>query len=180
MTPEELKAKKAEAYKAWELRKTESDPSWYERRKAKRREQYKLFPYRQKNAACLQRQKIREGPEELREQGRVRNRQWNAAKRAQDPSYFHDRDLRHKYGMSFAEFQAMLAAQSFQCAICADSIDEVTRHVDHDHATGKVRALLCRHCNIALGHLRDSVEIARKVASYLESHLTQVILKEVK
>lgn len=42
--------------------------------------------------------------------------------------------------------------------------------VDHCHETGKVRALLCSPCNKGIGHLRDSVEIVIKAASYLEEH----------
>ncbi len=42
-------------------------------------------------------------------------------------------------------------------------------HLDHNHATGEFRGWLCHHCNVALGNVRDSVEILIKLAAYLES-----------
>ena len=55
----------------------------------------------------------------------------------------------------------MLAAQGGLCAVCGDEpppggIKASSRlHVDHDHATGKVRALLCTRCNRGIGYMRD-------------------------
>ena len=40
--------------------------------------------------------------------------------------------------------------------------------IDHDHATGKVRGVLCKHCNHILGHSRDSVTILKSAVEYLE------------
>ena len=42
--------------------------------------------------------------------------------------------------------------------------------VDHCHATGKVRGLLCFHCNTALGHVFDSPEILNKMIGYLATN----------
>jgi hypothetical protein len=81
--------------------------------------------------------------------------------------YFRDNYLLKKYGLTFAEMQQMLATQGFKCALCGDPIDEVTRNVDHDHATGVNRALLCDKCNWALGLLKDSPELLEKAAAYV-------------
>lgn len=43
--------------------------------------------------------------------------------------------------------------------------------IDHDHATGKIRGLLCDNCNKALGHLKDSIEIANCVLEYLKKSI---------
>lgn len=41
-------------------------------------------------------------------------------------------------------------------------------HVDHDHATGKVRGVLCFNCNSILGHARDNPQVLRDLIKYLE------------
>jgi hypothetical protein len=64
----------------------------------------------------------------------------------------------------------MLATQNGCCAICLDAAGDggAGLNVDHDHDTGKVRGLLCHHCNIGLGHLRDQRVLAAAIA-YLEA-----------
>ena len=39
--------------------------------------------------------------------------------------------------------------------------------IDHDHTTGKVRGVLCKHCNHVLGHSRDNIEVLEKAIEYL-------------
>jgi len=59
--------------------------------------------------------------------------------------------LRKFYGMTPETYQEMLVAQRGRCAICLR--EENSRHmgVDHDHASGRVRGLLCAGCNLKLG-----------------------------
>lgn len=81
--------------------------------------------------------------------------------------------LKILYGMSWDEFVALLAAQGDGCAICATA-DPGRGHdsfsVDHDHATGKVRGLLCHSCNVGIGYLADDPARLRAAAAYIESH----------
>ncbi len=42
--------------------------------------------------------------------------------------------------------------------------------LDHDHATGNIRAFLCNHCNVAIGMAGDSAAMLRKLADYIEAH----------
>ena len=81
--------------------------------------------------------------------------------------------LRRRYGITAAEADAMLAAQSGVCAICRAA---PARHVDHDPATGAVRALLCFDCNGGLGQLRDDPSLLHLAAFYLEHHAQQQVL----
>ena len=45
--------------------------------------------------------------------------------------------------------------------------------LDHDHRTGKVRALLCNRCNRVLGLAEDSPELLSKMSNYLKEHETE-------
>lgn len=58
------------------------------------------------------------------------------------------------------------------CDICGiPEIECRTRlHLDHDHETGEFRGWLCDYCNHAAGKVRNSPEIALKLAKYLEKH----------
>jgi hypothetical protein len=77
--------------------------------------------------------------------------------------------LKRKYGLSLEQYDAMLAAQGGVCAIChLPRPDERRLHVDHDHETGEIRGLLCFSCNNALGDFRDSLELFRAAAEYLD------------
>jgi hypothetical protein len=42
--------------------------------------------------------------------------------------------------------------------------------VDHDHVTGRVRALLCNLCNAGIGHLRDDPQIMQAAIEYVRFH----------
>ena len=78
-------------------------------------------------------------------------------------------DLKKNYGMTIEEFDAILASQGSQCAICR--VDEPggkgAWHVDHNHLTGDLRGLLCHNCNLGLGHFQDSPDLLRKAIQYL-------------
>ena len=85
--------------------------------------------------------------------------------------------LKRYYGITGEQYGAMLAAQGGVCAICANPEVRLDRHgmpvalhVDHDHKTGAVRALLCYKCNSALGSMNDDPALFRKAADYLEKY----------
>lgn len=72
---------------------------------------------------------------------------------------------KRKYGLSTADFELMLIEQRGLCLICREAMVDI--QVDHDHATGKVRGLLCRGCNVGLGFFRDDISTMKRAVHYL-------------
>lgn len=74
--------------------------------------------------------------------------------------------VRHAYGLEPEQVAGLLVAQNNACAICLQPFLK-SPNVDHCHTTGRVRGLLCRECNVGLGHFGDSVEVLSRAATYL-------------
>lgn len=89
------------------------------------------------------------------------------------PHYYHQKHMRQQYGISWSDFDRMVLEQEGACALCGESPDRW--HVDHDHNTGRVRALLCHKCNVALGWFDDDPALLRRAANYLEAHVTTAV-----
>lgn len=79
--------------------------------------------------------------------------------------------LKRKYGLSIEQYEEMSTNAKGVCEICGGNEPNTGDRlsVDHCHATGKIRGLLCSNCNKALGMLMDDPELAIKAALYLES-----------
>lgn len=77
--------------------------------------------------------------------------------------------LKYYYGIDLNKFNELLLLQDNCCAICSKNQSKLkySLNVDHDHTTGKVRGLLCYHCNAALGNFMDSVTNLNKAIKYL-------------
>lgn len=73
--------------------------------------------------------------------------------------------LKRRYGLTPDDYAAMWLAQDGECAICGSEED---LKVDHSHASGLVRALLCHDCNVGIGWLRDDPVRMRAAAHYVE------------
>lgn len=75
------------------------------------------------------------------------------------------------YGLTNDEFDSMLEKQHYKCAICGTKDwGRLSPSIDHDHTTGKVRALLCNRCNRTLGLAEDSPQLLNKMIKYLKKH----------
>lgn len=72
-----------------------------------------------------------------------------------------------EYGITQEEFDHRRIEQNNKCVICLREFVR-TPHIDHDHITGEVRALLCGNCNPMLGHARDDISVLRNAIAYLE------------
>lgn len=77
------------------------------------------------------------------------------------------------YGITELDYAQLLRAQKGGCAICG-GVNKKGRplFVDYNHATKKVRALLCLWCNAMIGHCREDATILERAIIYLRKHLT--------
>lgn len=67
----------------------------------------------------------------------------------------------------------MFLQQSGLCGICGlpkTNTRKISLSVDHDHNTGKVRALLCHKCNRGIGMFGDNLNLLEKAVLYLRKH----------
>ncbi len=87
-------------------------------------------------------------------------------------------------GMSRNEYEIVWAEQGGKCAICGN--EETAKHqsgslrrlaVDHDHATGRFRGLLCTVCNQKLALLED-IHFVSAAQAYLERSRSAIIIEK--
>ena len=76
-------------------------------------------------------------------------------------------DLKSRYGITPLEYYRFFAQQNGVCGACGDPPGEKRLAVDHCHATGDIRGLLCAHCNVALGYLKHDPARTLMATQYL-------------
>jgi hypothetical protein len=107
--------------------------------------------------------------EDNKEAYRAKNQKWheeNKDKRKNDKLF-------SRYNLTLEAYKTMFDDQNGCCAICRKHQVEVVKTlcVDHDHITGKVRALLCDDCNKGLGQFKDNPELLEVAAKYLKEFI---------
>lgn len=97
-------------------------------------------------------------------------KRWQQENKGKHSEYVRRVKLRSKYGLTEESFAAMVNRQDGVCAICsnAPAAGDILV-VDHSHETDAVRGLLCRMCNLALGHLQDDPALIRRAAAYIST-----------
>lgn len=120
--------------------------------------------------------------EKLRQRDGETKKEWWARKwqsrRKHFPLYEDDRWLRRKYGITLIQYEEIKKSQNNVCEICKKNettYDTKTGgirrlSVDHCHATGKVRGLLCFRCNSVIGKIEESKEMVKAILDYLTKH----------
>lgn len=95
-----------------------------------------------------------------------------------------DQYYRRTYGVGLVELERLFEQQERRCAICRTFWEEcpapkasryerdVVQHLylDHDHATGRIRGLLCNNCNAAIAMLREDLRVVDAAKAYLQKH----------
>ena len=84
--------------------------------------------------------------------------------------------IKRVFKLSWEEYLKLYTEQDGKCAICSKDIQIFTvrsisksASIDHDHITGKIRALLCHRCNCGLGNFNDNIDLMEKAQQYLEA-----------
>lgn len=116
-------------------------------------------------------------PERVKKTARKAYLKWRTTA---DPAvlrrYHRQYHLRSNYDISLEQYEEMLSAQNGVCAICKQPESSLRRgtfkslDVDHNHATGAVRGLLCSACNASLGLLREDPIRIQALLDYIEHH----------
>ena len=124
----------------------------------------------------------REWASKNRERLNTQQRNWvaahpgyHAAHAKAHPHYGRKNHLRRKFQITMEIWEQMYVGQNGKCGICATALHHDNwrnSHVDHDHATGRVRKLLCGPCNRGLGSFRDNPNRLELAAKYLRSFVT--------
>ena len=81
-----------------------------------------------------------------------------------------NKGLMKNYGITLIDYNRMLAEQKDCCYICKSHKNNFNKrlHVDHNHKTGKVRALLCHYCNATIGNAKEDLKRLTGVITYLK------------
>lgn len=142
-----------------------------------------LSPWCKACARDYQREQRQRDPEKVRASRRESARKWRAKRADYTRDVYRAKGWKkhvfRTYGLTDAGYSSLLAQQHGRCRICFSEPDPGQRlHVDHDHDTGEVRALLCRRCNTLLGMARDESYIIESALQYLDDFKrTAVIMK---
>lgn len=91
-----------------------------------------------------------------------------------------ERQLKRTYGITQADYDAMLASQNGGCAICGRKPGARPLHVDHCHDTGAVRGLLCHQCNWYLGTVEAGPNVLNNLLSYLSKTKPDLVALAIK
>ena len=80
-----------------------------------------------------------------------------------------------EYGITENDYKNILISQNNKCGICKLDLNipikktgQAYTNIDHDHASGKIRGILCPKCNRALGLLKDNSDIIKNAIKWLE------------
>jgi len=113
-------------------------------------------------------------PEQYRAINTKRFRNWRRKHPVEAKRRQKNLNLKRMYGISLEKYQAIINSQNNQCKLCGINFDTLSPkfiHVDHDHISGKVRSILCHHCNTGLGAFKEDVALLEDAIKYLESFL---------
>lgn len=157
------KARRRAEHDAW-LKSIKEDPIKYAEYLAKEKIRSKLK--RELRAKDPDKQKKEN---EYQKKYHTENKELVKAYPSRKSDYIKNINLYRRYGLTYEKYMLLLEHQNYSCAICNTQPDKKLV-VDHDHQTGEVRALLCRSCNVALGFLKEDINILQNAITYINRY----------
>lgn len=150
------------------MTKKEYDRIYHLKHKERDREARKN--YREKNKAKLAASN-KKWKEKNKEKVLAGYRRYQASQKVKDRR--RSEHLRKTYGITLIEYMAMVEAQQGLCASCGGPPNPIRKKglylaVDHNHETKEIRALLCGHCNLMIGHALEDISRLEKGILYLK------------
>ena len=108
----------------------------------------------------------------------ARAAKWNRENKERRQIIVQKNNYKKRYGLSVEQKQELINKQDSKCAICTNDLkDTHDVCVDHNHVTGAIRGILCRKCNLGIGHLKDSIEILKSAQKYLQKYAKKSLEK---
>lgn len=101
---------------------------------------------------------------------------YDAKRRSQKRlDYKKNRQIANNYGITVEDYDRMFQDQGGRCKICGtleahSNISGRRFSIDHCHATGKIRGLLCVRCNTGIGMFKDNIDYLISAISYLQEN----------
>ena len=80
--------------------------------------------------------------------------------------YYHY-EAKYKFGVTKQQYDEMYLKQDGCCASCGFELSGRSA-IDHNHASGEFRGILCLNCNIAFGQMWEDPDLIRKLLAYAE------------
>ena len=122
-----------------------------------RRRWHKLHPEKSK---AIKERYLKSHPDRIRK----KNRAWRDRTPSKQSLYKRTARIKKKFGVTIEEFELFRQSQGDCCAIC-DTTEKI--FVDHNHKTGKLRGVLCSHCNSMIGFARENIAVLEKAIAYI-------------
>lgn len=161
-------AKKRAQQLAWQKRKTAEDPAYREKRNAASRAWYAANRETQREKNRIRIAELRAKDPQLFKE---RANEWMRTHRDRTKQHQRKKYLKSAYGIAPDVVASMFDSQAGLCAICCcrlGSDSKSAMHIDHDHATGVVRGLLCVRCNIGIGMFDENADSFQRAIAYLK------------
>lgn len=166
-------------YHSHREKRLEKVKEWYQKHKsevlARKRATYVKHPrkMRERSIGWYWRNKDKVRAYRHSEHYREISRKWYS----RQPAQMKLKQLLYTHGMTLGQYDELLKSQNGVCAICGNGNEHQTGlgrksvrlTVDHCHASGRIRGLLCHKCNAGLGFFKDNPEILNKALDYLRS-----------